>query len=110
MHEEYARLERADGLGEITGVDATAGGAGETVGEPRLVALGLQAADEPRAGVGERLVVEVHGVLGGHHDTEPERARLLEQGEKWLLGRRILDGRHETEDLVHICLLYTSPS
>ena len=47
-------------------VEAVAGGgvrAFEAVEQPRLVALGLQPAQKPRAGVGERLVVEIDRIL-----------------------------------------------
>ncbi len=55
------------------------GGALEAVEQPLLVAVGLQAPDQPGAGVREALVVEVDRVLRGQHDAEPEGARLLEQ-------------------------------
>ena len=58
-----------------------------------LVALGLQPADEPRAGVGERLVVEVDGVLRREHDAEAGGTRLLEQRQQRPLRRRVGDRR-----------------
>src|SRR4030042_1926740 len=56
-------------------------GAVEAVEHPLLVLLGLKASDEPRAGVRQGLVVQVHGVLRGEHHPEAEGARLLEQGQ-----------------------------
>ena len=59
--------------------------------EPLAVLLRLQRPHHPGAHVGEALVVEVHGVLGGEHDAHPLRARLLEQGEQrraWWAGWR----------------------
>ena len=49
-------------------------GAGQRAFEPfehaHLVALGLQAADEPGARVRKPLVVEIHGILRGEHAAE----------------------------------------
>ncbi len=44
----------------------------EAVQHARLVPLGLETADEPCAGVGKRLVVEIHGILRGEHDADAE--------------------------------------
>ena len=68
----------------------------------RLVVLGLQPADEPRAGVRHRLVVEVDRVLGREHEAEPERAALLEDRQDRLLRRRRGGRRHVAGDLVHV--------
>ncbi len=70
--------------------------------QPGLVPLGLQAADHPRPGVGDGLVVEVDGVLGGQHHADAEGPRLLHQGHDRLLGRRVGGGRHVARDLVHV--------
>ena len=53
-----------------------------------LVALGLQAADHPGAGVRHRLVVEVDRVLRRQHHPDPERPGLLHQRHDRLLRRR----------------------
>lgn len=45
---------------------------------PLFIVVGLQAADEPRAGVGQAPVVQVHGVLGREQDAHPERPRLFQ--------------------------------
>ena len=74
----------------------------EAVEHARLVALGLQPAEEPGAGVGEPLVVEVDRVLRRQHDAEAERAPLLEQRQQRRLRRRIRDRREVAEDLVHV--------
>ena len=68
----------------------------------RLVALGLQAADHPGAGVRHRLVVEVDGVLGGEHHPDPEGPGLLEERQDRLLRGRLGRRRHEAEHLVHV--------
>ena len=68
----------------------------------RLVALRLQAADEPGARVGQSAIVEVHRILRRQHDAESERAGLLEQGQHRRLRRRVGRGREIAEDLVHV--------
>ena len=64
----------------------------QTFNHARLVALGLQAADKPGAGVRQSLVVEIDRVLRRQHDAEAERARLLQQREQRMLRRRIATG------------------
>ncbi len=68
----------------------------------RLVALRLQAADEPGAGVAQALVVEVDGILRRQHDAEAERARLLHQRQHRQLGRRHRARREEAEHFIHV--------
>ena len=64
---------------------------------------GLELAHEPRPHVGEALVVEVHGVLGGEHHPDTLGPGLLEQREQRPLGGRIGGmGREVAEDLVHV--------
>ena len=77
-------------------------GRGHAIGEPGLVLLGLEAADHPGAGVGDGLVVEVDGVLGGQHQPDAERPGLLEQGQDRLLGRRRAVRRREPGHLVEV--------
>ena len=67
-----------------------------------LVALGLQPAQEPGAGVGQPLVVEVDRVLRRQHDPQAEGPRLLEQGQHRHLRRRVGRGGEVAEDLVHV--------
>jgi hypothetical protein len=74
----------------------------EAVDEAHFVALGLQAADEPGAAVGEAFVVEVDGVLRGQDDADAEGAGLLEEREQRELRGGIRGGREVAEDLVHI--------
>jgi hypothetical protein len=74
----------------------------EPVEQPRLVALGLQPAEEPGAGVRETLVVDVDRVLRRQHHAEAERTRLLHQQQQRLLRRRVGDRRHVAGDLVEI--------
>ncbi len=68
----------------------------------RLVALRLQAADEPGAGVAQALVVEVDGILRRQHDAEPEGAGLLHQRQHRCLRRRHGARREKAEHLVHV--------
>jgi len=82
VHQEDALAQAGEDALRARAVEALAGRRSfETVEQPGLVALGLQAADEPAAGVREPLVVEVHRVLSGEHDAEPVGARLLQQRE-----------------------------
>ena len=69
---------------------------------PRLVALGLHPPDEPCAGIGQTLVVQVHRVLGRQNNSESVCPGLLQQCQQWLLRRRICDRREEAEYLIHI--------
>ena len=79
-----------DQLLELAAVEpALARGALESVEHAQLVLLGLQPSDEPRAGVGEPLVVEVDRVLRRQHHAQAERARLLEQRQQRRLRRRV---------------------
>ena len=83
------------------GVDA-AGRRRQAVEQAGLVLLGLEAADHPGAGVGERLVVDVDRVLGGEHQAHAEGPGLLEEREDRRLGRRRRRGRHEAHHLVEV--------
>ena len=98
---ELALLERAD-RGVERGDVGSACGRAEALEHARLVVLRLEAADEPRARVRHRLVVEVDGVLGREHEPEPERAALLEDRQDRLLGGRCRRRRHVAGDLVHV--------
>ena len=68
----------------------------------RLVALGLQPAEEPGAGVRQAFVVEVDRVLRGEQHADAERAGLLEERQERRLRRRVRDRREVAEDLVHV--------
>ena len=74
----------------------------EAVEQPRLVALGLQPSQEPRAGVRQPLVVEIDRILRRQHDAEAERARLLHQQQQRRFRRRIRHRRHVAGDFVHV--------
>jgi hypothetical protein len=103
VHQEDARAEAGEEPVARRAVERIAGGGGgalEAVEHAQLVALGLESAEEPGADVRERLVVEVDRILGRDHDAEPVGARLLEEREERLLGRRIRDRREEAEELV----------
>ena len=93
-----ARDRRVDG-GDV----GPARRARHAVEQPRLVAVGLQPADHPGAGVRDRLVVDVHRVLRRQDHAEAERPRLLHQGHDRLLGGRVRRGRQApARDLVHV--------
>ena len=77
-------------------------GAFQTVQQPLLVALGLQAADEPGARVAQGLVVNVHGVLGDQHQPDAEGPGLLEHPQQRRLGGRVGRGRQVAVNLVEI--------
>ncbi len=89
VEQEDAAAERRDQLLERRAIEpALPGRALEPVEHPLLVLVGLQPADQPRAGVREALVVEVDRVLGRQQHAHAERARLLEQRQQRLLRRR----------------------
>src|SRR5262249_1203805 len=68
-----------------------------------LVAIGLKFADEPGAGVGERLVVKIDGGLRGQQNPNAESAGLLEQRhERALCGRIGRVGRQVAKNLVEV--------
>ena len=77
VEQERAAAYAADDVAQLGGAGAAGGGRGESLEQPRLVALGLQSPHEPGAGVGERLVVHVDGVLGGEHQADAEGPGLL---------------------------------
>ena len=52
---------------------------------PPFVPLGLELADEPGAGVGQTLVVDVYGILSGQDTAQAVRSCLFEQGQKGAL-------------------------
>ncbi len=105
VHHEDALPQRREDPVHLRAVEGVPRGGRrplQALEHPVLVALGLQPADEPRPGVGEPLVVEVHRVLRRQHDAQAVGARLLEQGEHRQLRRRV-GGRGEVaEDLVHV--------
>ncbi len=74
----------------------------EAIQQPRLVALGLKPSQEPRAGVRQPLVVEIHRILRREHDAQSVRARLLHQQQQRRFRRRIRHRRHVARDFVHV--------
>ena len=86
VEEEHALAGGVEQAVDLGRVDARAD---EAVPQAVAVLLGLQAAHQPQAHVRQALVVEVDGVLGGQHDPDALRARLLQQGEQRPLGRRV---------------------
>ena len=98
---EFALAEAADRVAHGTHVHA-AGGRAHPVQQALLVAVGLQAADHPCAGVGQGLVVHVHGVLGAEHHAHAERPCLLHQRHDRLLGGRGGGRRQVAGHLVHV--------
>ena len=98
---ELALGEPADRVADRADVDAAAGRA-HAVEQALLVAVGLQAADHPRARVRQRLVVDVDRVLRAQHHADTERTRLLHQRHDRLLRRRHRGRRQVSGDLVHV--------
>jgi hypothetical protein len=74
----------------------------EPVEHACLVAIRLQAAQEPGPGVAQALVVEVHGVLRREDDPDAEGPRLFQQRQERRFRRRCGDGREIAGDLVHV--------
>ena len=103
VHQKRALAESRQGLVEVARIEALGRRRGQqTVPDAIAILLGLQPADEPRASVGQRLVVEIHGVLRRKHDAKTEGPRLLQQGEQQDLRRRRGHRRQEAEDFIHI--------
>ena len=102
VQQELAFAESSQGLLHLLLVKIAGAYALETFHQPCLVALRLDPANQPGAGVGETAVVDIDRVLGRQHEAKPEGPRLLQQREQQLLGRRVLDRRHVAEDLVHV--------
>lgn len=69
VHQENAAAEACQHLLHGLAVEraATRRRALQPIQHARLVALRLQTADEPRARIGQSLVVEVNRILGGEH-------------------------------------------
>ena len=88
---------------ELAAVEPAAGLRGQQpVDDALAVALRLQAADEPGAGVRQALVVEVDRVLRREHHAEAEGARLLHERQHRQLRGRHRRRREVAEDLVHV--------
>ena len=105
VHQEHAAAQAGEHLLHPVAVERLPRLGGcplEPLDDARLVPLGLQPAEEPRAGVRQRLVVEVHRVLRGDDDAEAEGAPLLQQRQQRRLRRRVRHGRQVAEDLVHV--------
>ena len=105
VHQKNAAAQAGDDLVKLAAVEAAAG-CGRDGFQPfqhaRLVALRLQLADEPGAGVGQSLVVQVHRVLGRQHHADTEGARLFHQRQQRALAGRFADGREEAKHLIHV--------
>ena len=101
VHEEHAAPQGRQRLVERGAIES-ARHPFEPVEHASLVSLGLELTQEPGAGVRQGLVVEIHRVLRGQHDTHAERACLLEQREQRRLRRRVGDRRQVSEHFVHV--------
>ena len=101
LEDELALGQAGDRVADGADVDA-AGRRAHPVEQALLVPVGLQPADHPRAGVGQRLVVDVDRVLRAEHDADAERSGLLHQRHDRLLRRRRGGGRQVAGDLVHV--------
>ena len=80
VQQENATVQVGNNLFNLRAVEATARGAFQTIEQAGLVPLGLQAANEPGAHIGEGFVIQVNRVLSGKDHANAKSARLLEQG------------------------------
>ena len=99
--DELALVETADRRADRLDIDATIGRT-HAVQQPVLVTFGLQPSDHPRPGVGDCLVIDVDGILGGQHDTDTERSGLFHQGHDRLLRGRRRRRREVAGHFVHV--------
>jgi hypothetical protein len=75
----------------------------QAIQEALLIPVCLHPANEPRPGIGQSLVVQIHRVLGGEHQAKAKGSRLFQQGKQGFLGRRIgWMGRQVAKQLVHV--------
>ena len=92
VHEEDPRRQRGQDLSACARSNvAPAAALRQPVEHPGLVALGLQAPEEPGPGVRERLVIQVHRILRGDDDAEPGRrapASAASAAAPWTAGWR----------------------
>ncbi len=105
VHQEDAVAETGKRLLHsplIEFLSGTGRGSFQSFKHSRLVALRLQSSDEPGAGIGQPLIVEIDGVLGGEDDAKSKGACLFEQRHQRQFGRRIGDRGEIAEDLIHI--------
>ena len=89
-------------LFDLGAVEAAARRAFETVEQAGLVALGLQAANEPGAHVRERFIVQINRVLRGEDHAHAESACLLEQSQHGGLRRWIASGWKIPINFIHV--------
>ena len=74
----------------------------QTFHHARLVTLGLQATDEPCAGIGKPFVIQIDRILCGEHYPQTKSSRLLHKSEQRQLRRRHGSGREVAEDFIHV--------
>lgn len=101
VKDERALSEAGYSLCEFVDIDAAAR-RGECLNDACLVAFRLKPADAPGAGVRHCLVVEIDRVLGGEQQSDAVGAGLLQQRQNRALCRRVRNGWHEAEDLIHV--------
>ncbi len=101
VQHELPFLQSADLFVEQLDIHPTAGGR-QAVHQPALVPLGLQPADQPQAGVRQRLVIDIHRILRRQHHANAKRAGLLEDGQDRLLAGRGGGRGDEAEHFVHV--------
>ena len=105
VHQEYTFAQTGQNLLRSCSIEflaAFARRAFESFDEPLLVALGLQAADEPRSCVRQTFVVEIHWILRRQHDADTKGARLFQQRKQRPFRGRIRYWREVSEDLIHV--------
>lgn len=106
VHQEHPAAQVGQGLLHGLPVEARSRPGGghpfQPGRHPLFIVVGLQAADEPRAGVGQASVVQVQGVLDCEQDAHSERPCLFEQGQQRSFRGRLGHRWEEAEDLVHV--------
>ena len=105
VHQEHAAIERGESRLHLLPIERRprfGRGAFQSLDHAGLVALRLQSAEKPGAGVRKSLVIEIDRVLRRQHAAQAIRAGLLEQREHRLLRRRVGRRREEAEDFVHV--------
>ncbi len=99
VQQKNTLVQSGDHAAELGAVEVRIGGGHQPVQQTVAIALGLQAADHPGPGVGQRFIVEIDRILGCQHHPKAESARLFEQSQQRRFGRRIADRRQIAKDL-----------
>ena len=105
VHQEDSLSDVGKSFGHGTPIKRFAGfgnGPFKSVQDAILVSFGLQTTEEPGAGIGQPLVIQVTWFLGRQDNTEAECACLLESRKERFLGWRLCDVWHVSKNLIDI--------